>query len=257
MVYSLDDGPKLSAAAVAVSENQLIIPLTNSVALFQAFRRGRVLKFETAQGTIIPFDLTNSSVALDAALECARRWTLSQQAERRTSPGRESVYVQPEALRPAASTLLAEAGTSDYKFLAHAAHDIELAWEYSDRTRATLAIIRPEAKMPMERFLAATIERHRFLQGTVPKRVHGAQISSGRRDQAPLHSLHSRRSEKVHLHLLDRPIAVGRFDAKWVQMRLTARGLEQRPCSLDRSALKRLVCGQLGPDISEAAFGWP
>jgi hypothetical protein len=160
MVYSLDDGPKLSATAVAISENQAVIPLTNSVALFQAFRRARILKFETAQGAIIPFDLTNSSLALDAALECTRRWTSAgQQAARPPERSQPSVYVRPETLRATASSFLAEAGITDFKFLPLTDEDFELAWEYSDQTRATFAVIRPEAAVSMERLLALTIER--------------------------------------------------------------------------------------------------
>ena len=132
-----------------------MVRMTDSVALFQSFRRGRVLQFETQSGAIIPFNLTNSSRALDAALECAKRW-MAQQGPR--SP-HARIYVPPATLRATAQAFLQEAGISDYKFLPLEQGDPELAWEYSDRTRATLLILRPEAKISMERALAQTIER--------------------------------------------------------------------------------------------------
>jgi hypothetical protein len=159
LTYSLDDGPRLSATATAVSADQIVIPLTNSTALFQAFRKGRVLRFETNNGTVIPFDLTNSSAALDVALDCARRWTPPDRQTPRTPPQQASVYVRPDLLRATASSFLAEAGITDFKFLPLTEEDFELAWEYSDQTRATFAVIRPEAGVSMERLLALTIER--------------------------------------------------------------------------------------------------
>ena len=155
LIYSLDDGPKLTTTAVAVGKDQFVVRMTDSVALFQSFRRGRVLQFETQSGTIIPFNLTNSSRALDAALECAKRW-MAQQGP--TSPDAR-IYVPHATLRATAQAFLQEAGVSDYKFLPLEQGDPELAWEYSDRTRATFVIVRPEAKISMERALAQTIER--------------------------------------------------------------------------------------------------
>jgi hypothetical protein len=68
--FWVDDRPADVATARAVSANQVLLLLKDSVPLFNAFRRGRTL-YVNAQGTDLAFNLTDTSVMLSYLLRCA------------------------------------------------------------------------------------------------------------------------------------------------------------------------------------------
>lgn len=77
--YQVDNGPVINGTARVIGERVVEIELLDSRALFQLFKIGRVLHVE-AQGQSFGFNLTNSSKALDAALNCATEMVAIEKA---------------------------------------------------------------------------------------------------------------------------------------------------------------------------------
>jgi hypothetical protein len=70
--YWIDNGPTLPANAVVLDYDMVGVPLYDSTALFDLFKRGRKLTVQ-ATGYQFDFSLKDSSRALQAALECTVR----------------------------------------------------------------------------------------------------------------------------------------------------------------------------------------
>jgi hypothetical protein len=68
--YRVDDRQPDFAMAKAISTNQVLINLKDSVDLFNSFRRGQTL-YVNAQATNLAFNLTNTSQVLSFLVKCA------------------------------------------------------------------------------------------------------------------------------------------------------------------------------------------
>ena len=86
-------------------------------------------------------------------------------------------------LMPIAQRYLEVAGITDYKILPARPDDVEVAWEYTDGSRATLAMTRPESKISLGATLGQLIERDtayckgQYSSGYMPARYHlGSEI---------------------------------------------------------------------------------
>ncbi|KAB2919950.1 MAG: hypothetical protein F9K29_03585 [Hyphomicrobiaceae bacterium] len=84
LYYYIDTGPGMSVRGRAVSSQLVEVVLTDSHTLFESFRRGYQLTVQAADDKFT-FNLTNSSKALAATLECARRHVAPTQ-EAATNP---------------------------------------------------------------------------------------------------------------------------------------------------------------------------
>jgi hypothetical protein len=73
LTYYIDGGASMLARGRALNPLLIEVPLTNSTALFDDFRRGRVLTVQSA-GATFTFSLKNSGKALAATLECTQRY---------------------------------------------------------------------------------------------------------------------------------------------------------------------------------------
>lgn len=80
--YQIDTGTVVSATAVALSPEMAAVDLLDSQSLFEAFRRGYQLKVGAAGETFV-FNLTNSSKALAATINCTQRFA---EARSKTNP---------------------------------------------------------------------------------------------------------------------------------------------------------------------------
>lgn len=103
--------------------------------------------------------------------------------ERQFAATPPSKYRAPNDLVPTAHQYMALAGISDYKLLPPAQGDTELAWEYTDGSRGTLAMTNPPAKVTVADVLAQTIQRDtafckgQYSSGYMPPRYHlGSEI---------------------------------------------------------------------------------
>lgn len=72
LIYYIDTGPQTRVRAHVTTLGLVNIPLADSQALFDAFKRGRRL-FVVDSRERFAFDLTNSSKALTAVYECVQR----------------------------------------------------------------------------------------------------------------------------------------------------------------------------------------
>jgi hypothetical protein len=72
LIYYIDNGPQTRVRAQVTPLGLVNIPLADSRALFDAFKRGRRL-FVADSRERFGFDLTNSSKALTAVYECVQR----------------------------------------------------------------------------------------------------------------------------------------------------------------------------------------
>ncbi|MGE0024555.1 MAG: hypothetical protein AB7S70_13105 [Hyphomicrobium sp.] len=70
--FWIDNGPTLPASAVVVDYDMVGVPLADSTALFDMFKRGHKLSVQ-ATGSTFDFSLKDSSRALQSALECTSR----------------------------------------------------------------------------------------------------------------------------------------------------------------------------------------
>jgi len=70
--YAIDDGAPVSTVAQAKSQTMIVIPLGKTPAAIAPFRHGSALDFRMPQ-TIALFDLSGSTQALDALIDCAHR----------------------------------------------------------------------------------------------------------------------------------------------------------------------------------------
>jgi hypothetical protein len=68
--YWIDNGSAEYATAVVVGDGLVKVELKDSPELFNTFRRGNTL-YVNAQGTTVPFNLTNTSQVLTYLLQCA------------------------------------------------------------------------------------------------------------------------------------------------------------------------------------------
>lgn len=73
LTYYIDGGASVLARGRALNPVLIEVPLSNSTALFDDFRRGRVLTVLSA-GATFTFSLKNSGKALAATLECTQRY---------------------------------------------------------------------------------------------------------------------------------------------------------------------------------------
>jgi hypothetical protein len=73
LIYYIDNGPSIPVRAVVTQSGLVSIPLADSQALFQSFQRGRRLYVRDASETFV-FNLTSSSQALAATLNCVQRY---------------------------------------------------------------------------------------------------------------------------------------------------------------------------------------
>ncbi len=71
--YAVDSSPALTAAATAVSTQQVAAELPPKTTLFQLFRQGRLLKIQ-GEGKSFGFSLDNTSSVLAELLRCANRY---------------------------------------------------------------------------------------------------------------------------------------------------------------------------------------
>jgi hypothetical protein len=77
LIYYIDTGPQTRARAQVNNLGLVTIPLADSRALFDAFKRGRRL-FVADSKERFGFDLANSSKALNAVYECVQRHSSGQ-----------------------------------------------------------------------------------------------------------------------------------------------------------------------------------
>lgn len=70
IAFTVDDMTPISAKAIAFRDDAVEVPLTNSVELFNRFRRGHQLSVATA-GQVFKFNLTDTNKVLIALLSCA------------------------------------------------------------------------------------------------------------------------------------------------------------------------------------------
>jgi hypothetical protein len=73
LAYYIDQGPHTRVQARVTDARMVSVPLANSQALFEEFRRGRKLFVQDSRETFA-FNLTNSSKALAAILDCVQRF---------------------------------------------------------------------------------------------------------------------------------------------------------------------------------------
>jgi hypothetical protein len=104
LAYFIDGGPSIPARAVVLHTGMITIPLADSQALFEAFRRGQRLHIQDAQETFT-FNLTNSAQALAATLACVQRYAGRAPSSSPLSAPRASV--QDGELRAEAAILAA------------------------------------------------------------------------------------------------------------------------------------------------------
>jgi hypothetical protein len=72
LIYYIDEGPQTRVRAQVTTLGLVSIPLADSKALFEAFRRGRRLYVVDSRERYV-FDLANSGKALQAVYECVQR----------------------------------------------------------------------------------------------------------------------------------------------------------------------------------------
>lgn len=115
--YQIDSGSIVPAQALVLSEHFVGVPLDDSEALFERFRRGRMLVVE-ASGQIFSFGLKDSSISLDAALACVTRHR-SASLLNPFAPAKAKEAKGDNAAEAAAVTanLLSSAGVSGFRLL--------------------------------------------------------------------------------------------------------------------------------------------
>ena len=90
IVYYIDSGQRTVTGASVTSAQLVVVPLADSKALFEDFRRGHKLTVEAANETIA-FKLTNSATALAATMQCTQSHVAGRQ------PDNPFTYRQPPA----------------------------------------------------------------------------------------------------------------------------------------------------------------
>jgi hypothetical protein len=73
IAFTVDGQSPSQATAVAVANNQVEVPLADSVPLFATFMHGEVLRVDAASQNFT-FDLTNTSELLPALLRCVQSY---------------------------------------------------------------------------------------------------------------------------------------------------------------------------------------
>ena len=118
VAYAIDGGAQTRATALAVDSKVVEVPLPGSMELFAIFRRGKQLAL-FAHGGIYRFDLTNSSRALAAVLECARVEVAKSPEpvnpfQAPSSPGDQTAGAEASAV---AANVLAASGIGGFRVL--------------------------------------------------------------------------------------------------------------------------------------------
>ncbi|MBJ7534201.1 hypothetical protein JDN40_08800 [Rhodomicrobium vannielii ATCC 17100] len=144
--YAIDGELPNSVSGAALQTKMIAVPLDETEALFNRFRRGNTLVIKTYAGVRIPFSLASSHQALTAGLRCVMRYGARGRGTTSNPFGREAGTLQvngtakataPRAEKAAAQAYKAEAVTVVANFLA-----IALKGEYrilSEEERARLA----------------------------------------------------------------------------------------------------------------------
>lgn len=172
VAVTVDNIPALNATAVAIAPNQVEVPLADSVALFNAFRRGHTLKIYAA-GRTFQFNLTNTSQVLPVLVACVHNHLAPSSVEA-TNPfeasptttldGQSSASA--DSAREAEATslianILSQAGVSGFRIA-----DVETAKKFNadaawsaDHEVGTVNVIAPDSKLSAEDINAIVIDR--------------------------------------------------------------------------------------------------
>lgn len=152
--FTVDRIPTLNAMAVAISPTEVGVSLSDSTALFNVFRRGRLLTV-FGGGQVLRFVLTDTSRLLPALLQCARNHMAPPPVQTSNPflpnvPQTESVSTESNGDRRAEATgflanVLSVAGITGYRILDKAEADklsADAAWT-DTKEIGTLKIINP------------------------------------------------------------------------------------------------------------------
>jgi hypothetical protein len=106
LIYYIDEGPQTRVRALVNNLGVVSIPLADSRALFETFKRGRRL-FIMDSRERFGFDLTNSSKVLTAVYECVQRHSYGSSGPGPSlEPPPVPRYQPPATVRPDAGTKL-------------------------------------------------------------------------------------------------------------------------------------------------------
>ncbi len=214
--YSIDDGPRLAVRASATTSHLLEIELTNSASVFQSFRRGQTLRVE-AGGKHLAFTLTNSSHALTAVLDCAKRWVASAGVPK-NSATRGIEHLRNTWRTHTNSSSLPQRGW-DLR--------LQISPVRAGRRGAGMGVHRSHACIPGDHparssdahgasSSADNSARYHRLQRPILQWLHATQISSRLRAKKTLYGV-LRSGKELHLHLHRRTVAIRRRSVLWIK----------------------------------------
>jgi len=83
--YAIDNGQAYAAKGTAITTSLVQVPLYNSNALFENFRKGHALRIQAA-GSSFTFNLTSSASALAVTFECTKKYVSPPQTADNTNP---------------------------------------------------------------------------------------------------------------------------------------------------------------------------
>ena len=185
IAFTVDQATPISARAIAISPNQVEVPLADSTELFQRFRQGYQLRVAAA-GQVLAFNLTGTSEVLPALLRCvhanlqpsgtttvatnpfAAPAPASQGQTNSAGQGRPAAY-RAEALALAAN-ILGSAGIVGFQIAEGGDGFADAAW----RTDRLFGMVRIEPKEPPALISATTIAvdaagcKSKFASGSIP-----------------------------------------------------------------------------------------
>jgi hypothetical protein len=167
LIYYIDNGPSIPVRAVVGQTGMVAIPLANSQALFESFRRGQRLHVRDARETFT-FSLANSSRALAATLTCVQRYAHSAPPPPPTSnapyPNAPSPSAQDSELRAeaaiVAANVLSASGLQGFRVLprdqipAEAAR-FDAVWIADGGLLGTVTIVAPRGGSTIEDVVAS------------------------------------------------------------------------------------------------------
>lgn len=181
IAFTVDQATPIGARAIAISPNQVEVPLADSTELFQRFRQGYQLRVAAA-GQVMAFNLTGTSQVLPALLRCVHAnlqpsgsttvatnpFIAPEPANAPASQGRPAAY-RAEAVSLVAN-ILGSAGIVGFQIAEGGSGYADAAW----RTDRLFGMVRIEPKEPPALISATTIAvdaagcKGKFASGSIP-----------------------------------------------------------------------------------------
>jgi hypothetical protein len=185
IAFTVDQATPIGARAIAISPNQVEVPLADSTELFQRFRQGYQLRVAAA-GQVMAFNLTGTSQVLPALLRCVHAnlqpsgsTTVATNPFVTPAPASQGQTNSASQERPAAyraeavslvANILGSAGIVGFQIAEGGNGYADAAW----RTDRLFGMVRIEPKEPPALISATTIAidaagcKNKFASGSIP-----------------------------------------------------------------------------------------